>query len=149
MLMGSKMNMSGVSSKKLFSADKLNVDFSSMHMKGGDGNEEADDDDDEYDAGDDDEEDEEMSDNIVDTEASSRSNFDKFYNAKDGLYNRHPKDDSPNDFKLGWLTVYEKGRYFEKIPNGGNWQMVVGLTLAAAFEKQIDKYVKDTKELLI
>lgn len=159
-LLNSKLNIRSMnkvsSSKKLFSANKLNVDFSSMSMKNGsksigksdthaeDNNE---DDDDDYDYGDEDDEDEEMSENIVDLANTSAANYSKFYNAKDGFYNRHPKDDSPNDYKLGWITIYEKGRYFEKIPNGGNWQMVLGMTFAVGFEKLIDKYIHELSEM--
>lgn len=65
----------------------------------------------------------------------------KYTEFKDGLFERHPVDDSPNDFKLGWLTVYDKGRYFEKVPGGGNWEVVLGMTLAYGLERIIDKIV--------
>lgn len=156
MLNHSKFNISDVSSnsKKLFIANKLNVDFSNinLHSKNDDNNNnehdnDNEDEDDEFDYDNEDDEDEEMSENVIDLDNSTSSNYSKFYNAKDGLYNRHPKDDSPNDYKLGWLTIYEKGRYFEKIPNGGNWQMVVGMTFATGFEKIIDKYLKDLSDM--
>jgi hypothetical protein len=164
-LINSKLNMNSMnmnSSKKLFSANKLNVDFSNLSLKGNTTNKETnedgsrggdpdgvdadDDDDDEYDY--DDIDDDENSENVIDSENSKTGNYSKFYNAKDGFYDRHPKDDSPNDHKIGWLTIYEKGRYFEKIPNGGNWQMVLGMTYAVAFEKLIDKYLKEVNEML-
>lgn len=153
----SKFGMHNVSSnsKKLFSANKLNVDFSSMNLKNkeGDGNNNGNDndgdDDDEYDYdNEEDDDDDEMSENVIDLENSNGVNYSKFYNAKDGLFSRHPKDDSPNDYKLGWITIYEKGRYFEKIPNGGNWQMVLGMTFAVGFEKLIDKYLKEEAEVV-
>ncbi|GAV30193.1 hypothetical protein PMKS-003702 [Pichia membranifaciens] len=150
MLVNSKFNMNLSDSKKLFSANKLNVDFSNINLKDGrknDNDDDDDDDDDDFDYDNDEDEDEEMSENVTDLDNPTGSNYDKFYNAKDGLYSRHPKDDSPNDYKLGWLTIYEKGRYFEKIPNGGNWQMVLGLTFATGFEKMIDKYIKDLTEV--
>lgn len=150
MLVNSKFNMNLSDSKKLFSANKLNVDFSNINLKDGrkhDHDDDVDDDDDDFDYDNDEDEDEEMSENVTDLDNPAGSNYDKFYNAKDGFYSRHPKDDSPNDYKIGWLTIYEKGRYFEKIPNGGNWQMVLGLTFATGFEKMIDKYIKDLAEV--
>lgn len=153
MLVNSKFNMNLSDSKKLFSANKLNVDFSNINFKdnsgrdgSGNNNENDDDDDDDFDYDNEEDEDEEMSENVTDLDNPGGPNYDKFYNAKDGLYSRHPKDDSPNDYKIGWLTIYEKGRYFEKIPNGGNWQMVLGMTFATGFEKMIDKYIKDLAE---
>lgn len=65
----------------------------------------------------------------------------EYYDVKDGLFERHPVDDSPNDFKVGWLTIYDKGRYFEKIAGGGNWEVVLGLTFASGIEKILDRFV--------
>lgn len=156
-LINSKLNMNvSNNSKKLFSVNKLNVDFSNMNLKNNNGsqnnedeNDEDEDDEFDYDDEDDEElEDADLSENVIDSDNSKDSvNYSKFYNAKDGLFNRHPKDDSPNDYKIGWLTIYEKGRYFEKIPNAGNWQMVLGMTFAIGFEKFIDKYLKELNEV--
>ncbi|KAG7829380.1 hypothetical protein KL920_002239 [Ogataea angusta] len=65
-----------------------------------------------------------------------------FYFARDGLLQRHPQDDSPNDYKLGWITIYDKTDYFST-PNG-NWEMVLGVTFAAAFELIVDRFVRDS-----
>ncbi|KAG7706811.1 hypothetical protein KL914_002695 [Ogataea haglerorum] len=65
-----------------------------------------------------------------------------FYFARDGLLQRHPQDDSPNDYKLGWITIYDKSDYFST--SNGNWEMVLGLTFAAAFELMVDRFVRDS-----
>ncbi|GMM47993.1 hypothetical protein DAPK24_045910 [Pichia kluyveri] len=149
-LLNSKMDSSNGITKKMFSSSRLTVDFSNMNINNKtEGVSDANDDDDDEDYDNDDEDNDEYedgSDNVIDEDSTSSSNLSKFYTAKDGLFSRHPKDDSPNDYKLGWLTIYEKGRYFEKIPNGGNWQMVVGMTFAVSFEKLIDKYIKEINE---
>ena len=113
------------------------------------------DEDDELDEDDDEDDDDYADDDEVDDEISGtggdggyENKDQKIYEARDGLIHRHPKDDSPNDYKVGWLTIYEKGRYFEKVAQGGNWQMVLGLTFAIGFEKMIDKYLKELEEVV-
>ncbi|KAG7897308.1 hypothetical protein KL935_005264 [Ogataea polymorpha] len=87
---------------------------------------------------------EELNENLeamsLDDEESSSDRT--FYFARDGLLQRHPQDDSPNDYKLGWITIYDKSDYFSA-PNG-NWEMVLGVTFAAAFELIIDRFVRDS-----
>lgn len=148
-------NLNINNSKKMFSVNKLSVDFKNLTNGNGNGNDnnevaDSDDDDDDNDDDDDDDDINENSENVIDSSSPSSSSvtYSKFCTAKDGFFNRHPKDDSPNDYKIGWLTIFEKGKYFEKIPNAGNWQMVLGMTFAVSFEKMIDKYLKDNNEVL-
>lgn len=55
----------------------------------------------------------------------------KYYTGGDGLYFvQNPLDDSPDDDKLGWITVYEDDRVFGS-NNPIMFDIVVGLTLAA------------------
>ncbi|KAH3661573.1 hypothetical protein OGAPHI_006421 [Ogataea philodendri] len=65
-----------------------------------------------------------------------------FYYARDGLLQRHPQDDSPNDFKVGWVTIYDKADYFAK--TDGKWEQVLGFTLVAAFEQFIGRISRDS-----
>lgn len=68
------------------------------------------------------------------------------YLARDGLRDRHPVDDSPNDYKVGWITVYDKEKYFnEKTEGGGNWEVVLGMTLAVGIEGMLDEILKSSR----
>ncbi|GME88538.1 unnamed protein product [[Candida] boidinii] len=87
-----------------------------------------------------------------DTSASSPGSESEgkfYYAAKDGLFDRHPKDDSPNNFKLGWLTIFDKPEsdIFLLDRNTGEvkgiWETILGLTLGASFENIIDKILSD------
>lgn len=54
----------------------------------------------------------------------------KYFTGGDGLYYvQHPQDDTPDDDKLGWITVYEDDRVFGP-DNTIMFDIVVGLTLA-------------------
>ncbi|GMF50628.1 unnamed protein product [[Candida] boidinii] len=72
-----------------------------------------------------------------------------YYAAKDGLFERHPKDDSPNNFKLGWITIFDKPDsdifLLDKKTGDvkGIWETILGLTLGASFEDIIDKILSD------
>lgn len=60
------------------------------------------------------------------------------YIAYDGLLSRHPIDDSPNDFKFGWLTIYDKDDFFRK---PGNWQLVLSVSIGSAIDSNFNKFV--------
>lgn len=64
-----------------------------------------------------------------------------YYMAGDGLRDRHPEDDSPNDFKLGWVTIYDRPKYFVQGSGGGNWETVLAMSLAVGFEQMVDKWL--------
>lgn len=68
----------------------------------------------------------------ADVSASSVS-----YVAQDGLFQRHPLDDSPNDHKLGWLTLYDQGGYFGTT---GRWQLALGASLGLAMVVNTEKF---------
>lgn len=56
----------------------------------------------------------------------------------DGLYDDNSKDDEPENTKYGWITVYEDRDIFCK--NKGMFDVVVGLTFAAGFDKLAAAY---------
>lgn len=56
----------------------------------------------------------------------------------DGLYHDDPNDDEPQNTKYGWITVYEDKDIFCK--SKGMFDVVVGLTFAAGFEKLAGVY---------
>ena len=59
----------------------------------------------------------------------------KYYKGEDGLYYlTNPSDDSPDENKLGWITVYEDKRLFG-LP--GMFDIVLGLTLAVGYESSL------------
>lgn len=63
------------------------------------------------------------------------SNVKSYYTGGDGLYYvKNPSDDSPDDNKLGWITIYDDPQIFGK-HNKGMYQMVLGLTLAVGLER--------------
>ncbi|ODV80136.1 uncharacterized protein CANTADRAFT_33744, partial [Suhomyces tanzawaensis NRRL Y-17324] len=58
-----------------------------------------------------------------------------YYRGGDGLYYlSNPSDDTPDDNKLGWITIYEDKNLFSGDHNKGMFEIVVGLTLAVGFE---------------
>lgn len=63
------------------------------------------------------------------------SDVHKYYKGHDGL-NSNPKDDTPNENKLGWVTIYEDQALFSS--NKGMFETVLGLTLAAGFESSLE-----------
>lgn len=65
------------------------------------------------------------------------SDVHKYYKGDDGL-NSNPKDDTPNDNKLGWITIYEDQALFSGSSNKGMFETVLGLTLAAGFESSLE-----------
>lgn len=71
-------------------------------------------------------------------EEENNSGDISYYSSHDGLFSRHPVDDSPNDFKFGWLSIYNKGDYFAK---PGNYQLVLAVSLAVSIESNVDKFV--------
>ncbi|VEU23811.1 DEKNAAC104810 [Brettanomyces naardenensis] len=78
------------------------------------------------------------------TTYNDQSTSVKYYIARDGLHDRHPQDDSPNDYKLGWITIYDRDGYFESgTKGGGNWEVVLGMTFAVGFEGSVDRQLKE------
>ena len=70
----------------------------------------------------------------------------RYYIAKDGLRDRHPIDDSPSDYKLGWITIYDRDEYFSpETHGGGNWEVVLGMTFAVGFSGLIDQVIKSSR----
>lgn len=70
--------------------------------------------------------------NKDDTNLEALSNEDDvYYTADDGINQKNPIDDSPNDIKLGWMSVIDDDMF--KIP--GNWEMVIGFSLAVSLIK--------------
>ncbi|ODV94351.1 hypothetical protein PACTADRAFT_51207 [Pachysolen tannophilus NRRL Y-2460] len=75
-------------------------------------------------------------------EASSdpySANSTSYYKSGDGFFIQNPKDDSPNDTKIGWITIYED---HDQIFKDGLWELVLGYTFAIGFERIIDDYLK-------
>lgn len=63
------------------------------------------------------------------------TNVRKFFNTGDGLYGGpNPTDDTPNDNKLGWITVYENEMLQGMAENNPLFALVVGLTLAVGMD---------------
>lgn len=70
----------------------------------------------------------------------------RYYISKDGLRDRHPVDDSPSDYKLGWITIYDRDKYFSpETHGGGNWEVVLGMTFAVGFSGLIDQVIKSSR----
>lgn len=63
---------------------------------------------------------------------------DIFFKPGDGVISKNPPDDLPNKFTLGWLTIYNE----KCLENRSEFELVVGMTLASAFEKilKLDNY---------
>jgi hypothetical protein len=58
-----------------------------------------------------------------------------YYSPGDGLSSKNPPDDCPNVGKLGWITVFDD-EFFDEL---GNWELVVGLTLALGFSRTLQE----------
>jgi hypothetical protein len=58
-----------------------------------------------------------------------------YYCPGDGLSSKNPPDDCPNADKLGWITVFDDEFFCEL----GNWELVVGLTLALGFSRTLQE----------
>lgn len=68
----------------------------------------------------------------LDHDIGAGSDVKNYYKGGDGLYfSKNPTDDTPDENKLGWITVYEDSRLFAE---KGMFDIVLGLTLAAGFE---------------
>lgn len=61
----------------------------------------------------------------------------QYYKPGDGINQLNPKDDSPNDTKIGWITIFEDQVSVE------NWELILGFTMAIGFERIIDLFLKD------
>ncbi|QPG72914.1 hypothetical protein FOA43_000217 [Brettanomyces nanus] len=69
----------------------------------------------------------------------------KYYMCKDGIKDRHPEDDSPNDYKLGWITIYDKEGYFKQdTQRGSNWEVVLGMTFAYGVQSSLDRILRES-----
>lgn len=65
------------------------------------------------------------------------SKYDTIYYAPgDGLFQENPPDDSPNNEKLGWITIYDD---YETLKSPGMWELILGFTLAAGFSKILEE----------
>lgn len=72
----------------------------------------------------------------LDHDIGAGGDIKNYYQAGDGLYyQRNPSDDTPNENKLGWITVYEDKKIFS---SRGMFDIVVGLTLAVGFESCLE-----------
>lgn len=120
--MSSKLTKSVIKSSKLISSSSLTTSSGSTSAPKSAGSGSTANDDDDLDDFDDD----------ADSTANSIN-----YTALDGLFSRHPIDDSPNDFKFGWLTIYDKDDMFRK---PGNWQLVLSMSIIAAVESNFEKF---------
>ncbi|GME76546.1 unnamed protein product [Ambrosiozyma monospora] len=77
-----------------------------------------------------------------------------YYTARDGLFDRHPQDDSPNDYKFGWITIYDKQQYFDydkakasgSEPAQFNWEVVLAMSLASAVETHFESLIMKTAD---
>lgn len=68
----------------------------------------------------------------IDNDIGAGARVKTYFTAGDGLYyDRNPQDDAPDDNKLGWLTIYEDASLGQR----GMFDLVVGLTLAVAYEQ--------------
>lgn len=59
-----------------------------------------------------------------------------YYAPGDGLFEEDPPDDSPNNEKMGWITIYDD---YETLKIPGMWEMILGLTLAAGLSKSLEE----------
>lgn len=65
------------------------------------------------------------------------SKYDTIYYAPgDGVFQEDPPDDSPNNEKLGWITIYDD---YETLKSPGMWELILGFTLAAGFSKILEE----------
>ncbi|CCH40649.1 hypothetical protein BN7_183 [Wickerhamomyces ciferrii] len=71
--------------------------------------------------------------NSDDTSGSSETIY---YSPGDGVFQQDPPDDSPNDVKLGWITIYDD---FNKLKIPGMWEITLGFTLAAGFSQILEE----------
>lgn len=60
-----------------------------------------------------------------------------FYQPGDGIIRKNTPDDSPNDHKLGWLTIYNEPYLREP----GMFELVLGVTLAVGYERVVNMQV--------
>ncbi|KAI5953712.1 hypothetical protein KGF54_003084 [Candida jiufengensis] len=64
--------------------------------------------------------------------------INRYYNGSDGLYySRNTQDDTPDENKLGWITIYEDDEIFKGAENRGMFDIVLGLTLAIGFDSTL------------
>ncbi|CAI5757989.1 unnamed protein product [Candida verbasci] len=64
---------------------------------------------------------------------------EKYYYGSDGLYYlSNTEDDTPNENKLGWITVYEDQEVFSGVDNRGMFNLVLGMTLAIGYDSCIE-----------
>ncbi|CAK9438129.1 uncharacterized protein LODBEIA_P24320 [Lodderomyces beijingensis] len=64
----------------------------------------------------------------------------KYYRASDGLYSDEGTlDDTPDENKFGWITVYEDRDVFGGGENRGMFDLVVGMTLAVGFSNSLKR----------
>lgn len=76
-------------------------------------------------------------------DADDRVVFDqgevKYFTPGDGVFQKDPPDDAPNSDKLGWLTIFDDAQVLREM---GNWEQIVGFTLAVGFSRVLDeKYI--------
>ncbi|ANZ77391.1 BA75_04738T0 [Komagataella pastoris] len=64
----------------------------------------------------------------------STNSVQRYYRAADGYLEEFPKDDSPNQVKLGWITIYENSLF--KRANG-LWELCLTMTLTAGLDRII------------
>ena len=77
------------------------------------------------------------------SESGLSSRYDSVYYAPgDGVFKEDPPDDSPNNEKLGWITMYDD---FEIFKQPGMWELTLSLTLAAGFSKILEENYSDDK----
>lgn len=58
----------------------------------------------------------------------------KYYKGSEGFSAQNEADDTPDENKMGWITVYEDLSVFGGSSNQGMFDFVVGLTLAVGFD---------------
>jgi hypothetical protein len=61
---------------------------------------------------------------------------DAYYSPSDGINEKNPIDDSPNDVKLGWITIIDDEMFFQ---TPGNWETVLGFNLAVGLIRVFDE----------
>lgn len=73
---------------------------------------------------------------LLDHDIGAGADIKNYYQSGDGLYfHINPSDDTPDENKLGWITVYEDKKIFS---SRGMFDIVVGLTLAVGFESCLE-----------
>ncbi|CCE89017.1 Piso0_001814 [Millerozyma farinosa CBS 7064] len=78
--------------------------------------------------------------NLIDNDLAAGADIQNYYTGGDGLYYvENPKDDTPDNNKLGWITLYDDESVFNTKEASPMFNLVLGLSLAVGIDSSFDQ----------